>query len=347
MYIKKILWTIALLGLVVCGYFAFTIYITLFSPNTKFNNKEAVIFIYSGSDYTDVREDLKPLLKDISSFDMVAKRKKYTDNIKTGRYIISNGMNNNEIINTLRIKKTAVSVSFNNQHSISLLAQRIARQIEPDSAALHQTMIDPSFLSENGFNQNTALAMYIPNSYQIYWDTSAEEFRNRMLQEYKKFWNPERIKKAKAINKTPVEVMTLASIVHEESKQAEEQPTVAGVYLNRLRTGMKLDADPTLKYAAYQLPEYQNTIIKRVLNKHKNINSPYNTYRNAGLPPGPIAMPDLSAINAVLKNEKHDYLYFVADAKKIGHHKFAKTLQQHNRNAREYHSYLTQNRIFN
>ena len=143
------------------------------------------------------------------------------------------------------------------------------------------------------------------------------------------------------MNLTPNEVITLASIVHEESKQADEQPRVAGVYLNRLRIGMPLQADPTLKFAAYQLPQYQNTIIRRVLNIHKDINSRYNTYQNTGLPPGLIAMPDLSAIKAVLNPETHSYLYFAADAKRIGYHKFAKTLGQHNNNAREYHRYLS------
>ncbi|MBO6631129.1 MAG: endolytic transglycosylase MltG, partial [Psychroserpens sp.] len=164
---------------------------------------------------------------------------------------------------------------------------------------------------------------------------------DRMLKEYNRFWNDNRKSKAKAIGLTQNDVMTLASIVHEESKQAVEQPRIAGVYMNRIRVGMPLQADPTLKFAAYKLPEYKNTVIKRVLNKHKEIDSPYNTYKNAGLPPGLIAMPDISAINAVLNYEKHDYFYFAANAKKLGFHKFAKSLAQHNKNAREYQRYLT------
>jgi UPF0755 protein len=162
-----------------------------------------------------------------------------------------------------------------------------------------------------------------------------------MLKEYNRFWSETRRAKAKSLNLTPNEVITLASIVQEESKQVDEQPRVAGVYLNRLRIGMPLQADPTLKFAAYQLPEYKNTVIRRVLNIHKAIESPYNTYKNRGLPPGLIAMPDLSAINAVLNPEKHNYLYFAADANRIGYHKFAKTLSQHNNNAREYQRYLS------
>ncbi len=158
---------------------------------------------------------------------------------------------------------------------------------------------------------------------------------------YNRFWSESRKAKAEKLNLSPNEVMTLASIVYEESKEKDEQPIVAGLYLNRLRIGMPLQADPTLKFAAYQLPKYKNTVIRRVLNEHKEIESPYNTYKNSGLPPGLIVMPDLSAINAVLNFENHKYLYMVADAKRIGYHKFAKTLAQHNAYAREYHRYLS------
>lgn len=201
-------------------------------------------------------------------------------------------------------------------------------------------MKNKDFLAENGFNESTALGLYIPNSYEFFWNTSAEKFTNRMLKEYNRFWNGSRKAKAKAIGLSQDEVMALASIVYEESKQPSEQPRIAGVYMNRIRIGMPLQADPTLKFAAYKLPQYQGTIIKRVLNVHKAIDSPYNTYKYVGLPPGLIAMPDISAIDAVLNFETHKYLYFAADAKRIGYHKFAKTLSQHNANAREYHKYL-------
>jgi UPF0755 protein len=167
-------------------------------------------------------------------------------------------------------------------------------------------------------------------------------FRERMLIEYNKFWSNSRLEKAKAIGLNRDEVMALASIVYEESKQKSEQPRIAGVYINRVKNKWTLDADPTLKFAAYKLPKYKNTIIKRVLNVHKEIVSPYNTYKNQGLPPGLIAMPDLSAIDAVLNYEEHSYFFFAADAKKPGFHKFAKTLSQHNQNAREYQQYLSQ-----
>ena len=166
-----------------------------------------------------------------------------------------------------------------------------------------------------------------------------------MLKEYNRFWNDSRQAKTKALGLNRDEVMALASIVYEESKQVSEQPRIAGVYINRLKNKWTLDADPTLKFAAYKLPKYKNTIIKRVLNVHKDIESPYNTYKNQGLPPGLIAMPDLSAIDAVLNYEKHSYFFFVVDVKKPGYHKFSKTIAQHNQYAREYHQYLSQKGI--
>lgn len=341
MYIKKILWAIALIGLVLAAIFGYYIYNAMLAPNTAFNNDEAYIYVSSNAKYDDVRAQLEPLLIDIDAFDALAKQKKYTNNLKAGRYQIRNGMSNNDIINSIRSNNIPLQVSFNNQESLPKLARRISFQIEADSVSILKAMTDPGFLKANAFNFKTALGMYIPNSYELFWNTSAEGFRNRMLKEYQRFWTDSRQAKAKAIGLSRDEVMTLASIVHEESKQQSEQPRIAGVYMNRLRIGMPLQADPTLKFAAYQLPEYKNVIIKRVLNKHKDIVSPYNTYKNTGLPPGVIAMPDVSAIQAVLNFEKHKYLYFAANAKKLGFHKFAKTLTQHNANAQEYRKYLS------
>lgn len=341
MYIKKLLWAIALIGLIVAAVLAYYVYTAMLKPNTAFSNDKAYIYVPTNASYDDVRTQLEPLLLDIDNFDALAERKQYKTNVKAGKFAISKGMNNNEIINSIRSNNLPVSVAFNNQESLEKLAGRIATQIEADSLKLLDAMKDEAFLKANGFSQKTALGMYIPNSYEFFWNTSAEDFRARMLKEYNRFWNSTRIEKAKAIGLTRDEVMTLASIVHEESKQASEQARIAGVYMNRIKIGMPLQADPTLKFAAYQLPEYKNTIIKRVLNKHKEIKSPYNTYTNLGLPPGLIAMPDISAINAVLNYEKHNYLYFAADAKKLGFHKFAKTLAQHNLNAREYQRYLS------
>ncbi len=341
MYIKKILLAILIIGLVVAAFFANFVYNAMLKPNTAFNNEAAYIFVPTHANYKVVREQLEPLLKNIESFDDLAEQKKYTTNIKAGRFEIRKDMTNNDIINSIRSKNLPIKVSFNNQNTLEKLAGRVSRDIEADSLSLLKAMRDSVFLNKNNFKNNTALGMYLPNSYELFWNSSAETFRDKMLKEYNRFWTDDRVSKAQAAGLTPEEVITLASIVYEESKQAAEQPRIAGVYMNRLRIGMPLQADPTLKFAAYQLPKYKNTIIKRVLNIHKDIVSPYNTYKNRGLPPGLIAMPDISAIKAVLNFENHNYIFFAADAKRIGFHKFAKTLSQHNKNAREYHRYLS------
>ncbi|MBC3759744.1 endolytic transglycosylase MltG [Hyunsoonleella sp. SJ7] len=340
MYIKKILWAIALIGLVVAGYFAYYIYGAMLAPNTNFNNEEAYIYIKSTDTYKDVRAQLEPLLKDIRKFDVLAKQKQYANNVKSGKYVIKNGMSNNDIINSIRSGNLPVKVSFNNQNSLEKLAGRVANQIEADSLSLLNAMTDKDFLNSNGFTAETALGMYLPNSYELYWNTTAETFRDRMLKEYKRFWNEKRIAKAHAIGLSKDQVMTLASLVYEESKQKSEQARIAGLYINRLNSGIPLDSDPTLKFAAYKLPQYKNTVIRRVLNVHKSIDSPYNTYKNRGLPPGLITMPNISAIEAVLNYERHKYIFMCADPKRFGYHKFAKTLAQHNVNARAYHKYL-------
>ena len=345
MYFKKILLAAALIGLIIVAYFAYYVYSTMLVPNTAFNNSEAYIYVPSNSAYPDVREDLIPLLKDIETFDALATRKKYTTNIKPGKFRITKDMTNNDIINSIRSNNLPIRVSFNNQNSLEQLAGRIALQIEADSTSLAKVLIDTTFYSKNGFTEATALGIYLPNSYEFFWNTTAEGFRDRMLNEYNRFWNDERLAKAAELEMNRDEVLSLASIVHEESKQAIEQPIIAGVYINRLKNNWPLQADPTLKFAAYQLPKYRNTIIRRVLNEHKNIDSPYNTYKNIGLPPGLITMPDISAIDAVLNYEKHRYFYFAADAKKPGFHKFARTLTQHNQNAREYQRYLSRQGI--
>jgi UPF0755 protein len=340
MYIKKILWAIALIGLLIMGAMAYYIYNAMFVSNTSFAEENVLITIPSDAGYSEVRTILEPYLEDLSSFDALASRKKYTTNVKAGRFRLQKGMTNNDIINTIRSKNLPLILSFNNQNSLEALAGRVGKQIEADSLDLIRTMKDSALLKSKGFNEATALGMYLPNSYEFFWNTNAEEFVERMFQEYKKFWTKDRLAKATAINLKPDEVMTLASIVYEESKVKEEQPVVAGVYLNRLRIGMPLQADPTIKFAAYQLPQYERTVIRRVLNEHKAIDSPYNTYKYTGLPPGLVCMPDLSAIDAVLNSSKHQFLYFAADPERVGYHNFATSLSEHNRNARAYQRYL-------
>jgi UPF0755 protein len=342
MYIKKILIAIVLIGLVVAGVVAYNIYTIMFNSNTAFNNDEAYVYIPTNATYNDVRKQLEPLLKDIESFDVLAKQKKYTTNIKAGRYIIKKNMNNNDVINSIRSNNVPLQLSFNNQETIENLAGRISSQIEADSLSLVNAMTDSEFLKENDFSSATSLGMYIPNSYEFFWNTSAEQFRDRMLKEYNRFWTETRMSKAKALDLTPKQVIILASIVQKETAKADERPRVAGVYLNRLKVRMPLQADPTVIYAIKKSTNDFDQVIKRVLYKDLELDSPYNTYKYGGLPPGLIAMPDISSIDAVLNPEKHDYFYFVADVKNFGYHKFAKTLSQHNVNRQEYVRWINQ-----
>lgn len=345
MYIKKILLAIVLIGLVVGGIFAYKVYNAIFSPNTSFVNDEAFVYIKSDASFEEVQEALAPLLKDLRSFKQIAKRKGYAANVKGGKYAIKKGMNNNEIINSLRSANMPVKVSFNNQETLEDLAGRVASQIEADSVSLAHAFRDNEFLKSNKFNEDSSLSMYIPNSYEFFWNTSAVEFRERMLKEYNRFWNEERLEKAKELGLTPKEVVTLASIVHKESAKIDERPKVAGLYLNRLRKNMRLQADPTVIFAMKKHAGDFDMVIKRVLYKDLELDSPYNTYKYAGLPPGPITMPDISAINAVLNPEKHDYYYFVANIENFGYHKFAETLAQHNRNKVQYIRWINAQKI--
>ena len=345
MYIKKILWIIALVGLVLLGIFSYSVYNSIFSTNTNFQKDSVILYIPSGATYNTVLDSLKPLVKDISSFDAVAQKKGYNVKVKAGKYILKKNMNNNDLVNVLRSQNTPVSVVFNNQERLEELAGRIAVQIEADSISLLEVMKDKAFLEENDLSKVEALTMYIPNKYEFFWNTSAEGFRERMLTEYKKFWTTERSNKAEAIGLTKNEVSVIASIVQKETAKVDERAKVAGVYMNRYKDGWKLEADPTVIYAIKERTGDFDTIIKRVLYKDLKLVSPYNTYMNVSLPPGPITMPDISSIDAVLNFEDHKYYYFVADVENFGYHKFAETLAQHNRNKQAYVKWINKQGI--
>ncbi len=336
MYRKKILLAVVLIGLVLAGAFAFVIYRAFFSPNTAFDNEVAYVYVPTNAGFDEVFEQISPLLRDPETFRSVAARKKYTTNIRPGKFPVRKGMNNNEIVNSLRSANTPVQVSFNNQERPADLAGRVAAQIEADSAGLLAAFTDPEFLESHGWSPEQALVPYVPNSYEFFWNTGPEAFRDRMVEEYERFWDTGRQAKAEALGLSREEVMSLASVVHKETAKVEERPRVAGVYINRLSRGIPLQADPTVIYAIKKQSGNFDTIIKRVLYRDLELDSPFNTYKYAGVPPGPIFMPDISAIDAVLDPEDHNYLYFVADTENFGYHRFAETLAQHNRNKAQY-----------
>lgn len=323
---------VAVIGATIYGYL---IYKDIFSKNTAFNDERIAIYIPTNSNYNDVERIVKPYVENMDRFRMVAEKKSYVANVKSGKFILKNGMNSNDIINSLR-QPVTVNISFNNQETLARTMGRISQQLEPDSIALYKAFTDKTFLEENGFNEDNVLSVFIPNTYEFFWDTTAEKVREKMAKEYRKFWNADRLAKAEALNLTPLQVSSLAAIVHKETVKADERPIVAGVYLNRLKKGMKLEADPTVIYAMKKQSGDFDQVIKRVLNKDLVIDSPYNTYKNYGVPPGPIAMPDISAIDAVLNPAQHNYIYFCASVTNFGYHEFAVTPAQHEVNRQKY-----------
>lgn len=346
MYRRKLFLLISILGIVLGLFFVFKFYQTFFWSNTQFENDFSYVFVDRDDTIDSLTLQMKPLLKSTKNFLIAAEKKGYAQRVRSGKYRIQKSMGNNDIINILRSERLTTKVVFNNQERIEDLAGRIAEQIEADSLSLLNSFLDPVFLEEAGFTEDNALAMYLPNTYEVFWDTTPENFRNRMLKYYQSYWNENRKNKVKSLGLTPVEAVILASIVQKESVQVEEQNTIAGVYLNRLKKKMKLQADPTVIYAMKKATGDFQQVIKRVLYKDLKLNSPYNTYKVKGLPPGPITMPDLRTLEAVLHPEQHNYLYFVAAPEKIGYHLFASSLAEHNRNKKKYTSWLNNQKIY-
>lgn len=255
--------------------------------------------------------------------------------LPAGHYKITPGISDFKLARMLKGGvQTPVKLTFNNIRTVEQLAGRLSQQIMADSATILSTFKDTVWMSEKGFNKYNYMSIFIPNTYEIWWNTSTEKLLTLFLKEYDNFWSDSRSDNAKKIRMTPLEVSTLASIVEEETNKSDEMPKVAGLYINRLRIDMPLQADPTVKFAVGDFT------LKRILKGHTKTISPYNTYLNIGLPPGPIRIPSIKAIEAVLFYEKHSYLYMCAKSDFSGYHAFATTLSQHNNNASKYHQAL-------
>jgi UPF0755 protein len=337
--LKKIVSLVSVVLISVLIVYGFVLMYQIFSGNTKFEEKELYVYVPTGSDYEQAKKIIAPYVKNMDRFEMVAGKTSYPENIKSGRFLLKKGMSSYDLVKTMRIND-AVSLAFNNQERLENFAGRVGSQIEPDSLELLKTFKDSTFLKENGFNEENVLVMFIPNTYDIYWNTSAEKFRDKMIKEYRNFWNKERTAKAAAQGLTPIQATILASIVHKESVKKDERPRIAGVYLNRLKLEMPLQADPTVIFAMKKKSNDFNQVIKRVFYNDLIMKHPYNTYMNIGLPPGPIAMPDITALEAVLNPEKHNYIYFCASVDRFGYHEFAATLPEHNVNAKKYSDWI-------
>ena len=323
----------------------YELYSRVYQTNIMFSNNssEKYIHIPTDSDFSKVVNILVEhgLLININSFEWLAKQKKYYSNIKPGRYKIDRALNNNELVNLLRSgEQTPVKVTFNNLRTKEQLAAKVGEQIEADSLEIIEYITDVLFQKKFDLNDDNVSCIFLPNTYEFYWNTSAEEFVSRMLKEYSNFWNSSRKAKADARNLTYYEVSILASIVEkEQSIRLDERPIIAGLYLNRIKKGMKLQSDPTVVFAIGDFS------IRRVLKKDLKVNSPYNTYMYSGLPPGPICLPSINAIDAVLNANKNDYIFMCAKEDFSGYHNFAKNSRQHNKNAKKYRRALNDRKI--
>ncbi len=310
----------------------------IYSSNVDLSKvKSPYLFIPDETTFSGLKNILEEsgVVKDIESFVWVAQKKGFGDRIKGGRFRLKQGMNNNQLINLLRSgKQEALNITFNNIRKPEQLASVVASKLMVDSTELMSVFNNDSIINSLGFDRETFMAMFIPNTYQVYWNTDAKGFVFRMKKEYDRFWTVDRRNKAKSLGLNPVEVSILASIVDEETIMSDEKPIVAGLYLNRLKKNIRLQADPTVKYAIGDFT------IQRILSKDLEIDSPYNTYKYAGLPPGPIRIPSIVGINAVLNRKEHSYYYMCAKEDFSGYHNFAKTLAQHNVNAAKYRNEL-------
>lgn len=336
---------LALSVCVIISVFVFVkMYKAIIFPNVMIANDEKVsLYIYSDDDFETVKNKIysDSIIINQKSFEWLAKKLDYPKYIKSGHYVIINGMNNNRLLNMLRSgSQTPVKFTFNNIRTIEQFAGRVSEQLEMDSISFLKAVNENPTLKEMGFDDESVAALFIPNTYELYWNIDADEFVEKMTNEYKKFWNDERLKKAEALKMTPIEISILASIVDKETTKVSEMPRIAGVYINRLNKNWLLQADPTLVFA---LGDFE---IKRVLDVHKEIESPYNTYKYIGLPPGPICIPSIAAIDAVLNAEQHKYFYFCAKDDLSGYHVFARNMSEHNRNAEKYRKALNKMKIW-
>lgn len=325
------------------GASAWELYSIIYGSNVGLDKDKVYFLIPTGSTFQEVSNALveQGYIDSQATFDLVSEHKKYKLNVRPGRYRLKDGMSNNELVNLLRAGlQEPVIVTFNNVRFKEDLAGKVGKIIEADSSQIIDLLNSQSFVSNYGLTTTTFLTLFLPNSYEFWWNTSAEEFVERMAKEYKSFWTEDRRTKAKNLGLSQSDVSILASIIQKETNKADEKPTVAGVYYNRLKKGMLLQADPTLVYAN------RDFSARRVLNKHKLIDSPYNTYKYKGLPPGPICLPSIQSLDAVLNIKSHNYLYFCAKPDGSGYHSFACTYNEHLQNAREFQRELNKRQVY-
>lgn len=310
----------------------------VYTPNILVDKEDRVIIIPDSATFKTVQAQLHEgrYVEDLMSFSFLSRLMDYDKSVKPGRYVLEKNMTNIQAIRLLRSgNQVPVNITFNNVRTIDELAEKITKKLTMKPTEFSAALIAFAMENKKGFNHDNVISIFIPNTYEVYYNLSPQDLIDRMLYEYENYWNDERKQKANDIGLTPLEISTLASIVQAETVKADEAPIIAGLYINRLKKGIPLQADPTLKFA---LKDFG---LKRVLNVHKEVDSPYNTYTHAGLPPGPINMPEISSLNAVLNYNKSDYLYMCAKEDFSGFHNFTSNYNDHLRNAERYQTALT------
>jgi UPF0755 protein len=341
---KKIAAAAAIAVLAVGLFFGVKVYTRMLMPNVDLGGKKSAhLLIPTGSDYNAVVAIVKAsgYIKNVGTFESYAEEKGYPKKVKPGRYKLVAGMNNRRLLNMLISgNQDPAQIYINNIRTKEKLASILGKQLEADSLTIITLLNSDSVAQSIGMTPETIISLFIPNTYEFYWNVSPADLIGRMRKEYDKFWSEKsRQQKAASMGLTREQVITVASIVDEETNYTPEMNTIAGVYLNRLKKGMLLQADPTVKFAI------GDPTIRRILNKHLSFDSPYNTYKYQGLPPGPIALPSIEAIDAVLNNAKTPYLYFCAKADFSGAHAFAVTQEEHEKNAQVYQTALNKRNI--
>ncbi|MEM9723496.1 MAG: endolytic transglycosylase MltG [Bacteroidota bacterium] len=329
------LFIISILG----GAFAYQKYTRVMSPNVPKDLENDILYIPSNSSLDDIVKILhanNQVIDTVSFLDVSEMMNVKEGGMKAGRYRISPSWSNRSLISHLRAgRQEPINLVLTHGWLVEDVAAKASQFIEPDSADLIRLFLNEAYIRNAGYTTETLMSLFIPNTYELYWNTNVEAFFERMVTEHNRFWEAnDRISKAATLGLTPEEVYTLASIVEREISKNTEKKRVAGLYLNRIRVGMKLDADPTAKFATR---DFKAT---RILYKHIRFDSPYNTYLHKGLPPGPISMASITSIDAVLDSEEHNLYYMCVDPDNPGYHVFAESLSEHNRNAKRYHSWL-------
>jgi len=316
-----------------CLYLAFKV----FGPNTGNFTEGEYLYIRTGSSFDNVISALEKggFVRDIRSFRLLADEANYPQHIHPGKYRIAHGMSNYNLVRMLRSgRQEPVKLIINKLRTKQDLINMICTHLEADSTVLRQMLLDTTYLAQFGLDTNTAMCAIIPDTYEFFWNTTADKAFRKIAKNYTRFWTDERKAKAAARALTPVQVIIIASIVDEESNKIEDKPKIASVYINRLRKGMRLQADPTVKFAIGDFS------IRRITGAHLAYQSPYNTYMNAGLPPGPICTPSPQSIDAVLNAPETSYIYFCAKEDFSGYHRFASTDEEQAKNAKLYHDAL-------